>query len=232
LNGYLGSLLIGNITDGADITTLANPINPLLKTRINALLIKDGTGIDVGAPVSSLMATGFGAGSLRAPSIGTMMVRGPMAADVTVTGVGVDPTKKALGLLRVTGAVTGSDIMVTGNVGTVVVGAFRDSRMFVGYSGPDDGVGGTWAPQGFTVGTFRANGKFDDFQNSRVIATAFKSVSIANYFNSLDVNTEFGFYADVSLGLVKVMSPVKWAYNATLPTPQGPGIGWFVVQLV
>jgi hypothetical protein len=231
LNGYLGSLLIGNITDGADVTTLANPTNPLLKTRINTLLIGDGTAIDVGAPISGLTATGFGAGSLRVPSIGTMMVRGRMKADVTVTGAGVDPTKKALGLLRVTGDVTGSDIMVNGNVGTVVVGAFRDSRMFVGYSGPDDGTG-TFAQPGFTVGTFRANGKFDDFQNSRVIATAFKSVSIANYFNSPDVNTEFGFYADVSLGKITVSTPVRWAYNASLPTPQGLGIGWFVVQLV
>jgi hypothetical protein len=120
--------------------------------------------------------------------------------------------------------------MVAGNVGTVVVGAFRDSRLFAGYTGADDGSG-TFTERA-TVTTFRANGKFDDFQNSRVIATAFKSVGITNYFNSPDVNTEFGIYADVSLGLVNVMSPVKWAYNATLPTPQGLGIGWFVVQIV
>jgi hypothetical protein len=208
------------------VTARANTLNPLLKTRINALRIGDGTAIDVGAPVSSLVATAFGAGSVTAPSVGTMVIKGDMAADVTVTGA--DPTKKALGALRVKGAVTGSDIRVAGNVGAVVVGAFRDSRLFAGYAGPDDGRGAFNLPA--TVGTFRATGKFDDFQNSRVIATAFKAVGIASFYNSPDATTEFGFYADASLGAVTVTGPVKWKYNAALPTPQA--LGHFEVRIV
>jgi hypothetical protein len=80
------------------------------------------------------------------------------------------------------------------------------------------------------VGTFRATGKFDDFQDSRVVATAFKSVSIANYFDSPDVNTEFGFYADVSLGAVTVSTPTKWRYDPARPTRQG--LGDFEVKVV
>jgi uncharacterized delta-60 repeat protein len=228
LAGYLGALTIGNILNGADIATLAGPT---LKqtTRINAVAIGAGTVIDVGAPISSLTATSFGAGSVKAPSIGALTVKGNMAADVTVSGAGVDPTKKALGVLRVKGAVTGSDIMVAGNVGAVVVGAFRDSRLFAGYAGPD-----VPDPAGFnlpaTVTTFRATGKVDGFQNSRVIATAFKSVGITNFYNSPDATTEFGFYADVSLGAISVTGPTKWKYNSALPTPQG--VGDFEVQVV
>ena len=204
--------------------------NPLARTRISARAIGDGTDITVGAPVSRLTAMSFGAGSVTAPGVGTMTVKGDLAADVTVTGAGVDPAKSALGQLRVRGAVTGSDIRVAGNVGAVAVGAFRGSRLFAGYDGPDDGTG-TFAPAGFTVGTFRATGRFDDFQDSRVIATGFRSVAIANYYDSPDVTAEFGFYADTSLGRVTVRAPVRWAYDPALPTPQTLG-DFFVVKVV
>lgn len=226
LTGYLGALTIGNIADGADITTLATT-NPKQKTRINALAVGDDTEIDVAAHVSSFTASSFGSGSLKAPSIGTMTIKGNMTADVNITGVGVDPTKRALNTLRVTGAVTGSDIFVNGNVGNVVVGAFRDSRLFAGYTGTDDGLG----TFGFaaTVTMFKSVSKTDWFQNSRVVATSFKSVSITN----LDLTNEgnyFGFYAHKSLGVINVAGPTKFHYIATLPTPQR--IDDFEMQIV
>jgi hypothetical protein len=227
LAGYLGALTIGNITNGADVITGATT-NPKQKTRINALAIGDGTAIEVGAPLGILTATAFGAGSVRAPSIGAMTVRGDLAADVTVSGVGVDPTKRALGTLRVKGAVTGCDIRVAGNVGTVIVAAFRDSRLFAGYDGPD-----VPDPTGFnfpaTVTTFRATGKADGFQNSRVIATAFKSVTISSVDSTNPAGT-FGFYADTSLGAISVISPTRWKYNPAQATPQG--VGDFEVKVV
>ena len=48
LNGYLGTLTIGNISNGADIKTLATT-NPKQKTRITTGAIGDGTAIDIGA---------------------------------------------------------------------------------------------------------------------------------------------------------------------------------------
>jgi hypothetical protein len=227
LNGYLGSLTIGNITNGADVTSGAAAV-PTQKTRISALAIGDGTAIDVGTPLSSLTATAFGAGSVRAPGIGTILITGDMAADVIVSGAGVDPTRKALGALRVKGAVTGSDIMVNGNVGSVVVGAFRDSRLFAGYTGPD-----IPDPAGFnvpaTVTTFRVTDKADGFENSRVIATAFKSVSIAS-LDATDPAGHFGFYAHASLGAIAVTGPTRWVYNPARPTPQD--LGDFEVNIV
>ena len=216
LNGYLGALVIGNVVNEADITTGATS-NPLQKTRINALAIQHGTDINVGAHVSSLTALSFGNGSFRAPSAGQIIVREVMSADVTLTGVGVDPSRYTLGALRVRGTVIDSHIEVNGHVRAVTVGSFRDSQLFAGYTGsvvPN--------PAGFTspalVGSFRTTAKFDAFQNSHVIATAFKNV----FLSSLDSTngTDFGFYADSSLGSIRVGGLLPFSYNATLPTPQ------------
>jgi hypothetical protein len=226
LAGYLGSLVIGNISNEADVVTGA-AANPAQKTRIDARAVGDGTTIDVGAPVSRLDATSFGAGSVRAPSIGALVIRGGLSADVAVTGAGVDPAGKALGRLTVTGAVTGSDIFVAGNVGPVAVGAFRDSRLFAGYAGPDDGTGTFTIPA--TVTAFRAKDLVDAFRNSRVIATNFKTVTIAGLV-STNPTSKFGFYADASLGAITVLGPTRFEYDPNLPTPQG--VDDFEVKLV
>ena len=200
LNGYLGSLVIGSINNGADITTQATT-NPKQKTRINALAIGDGSAIEVGANVSSLVATSFGASSFHAPSVGVFKVKG---------------------------VVMGADIEVAGNVGAVVVGAFRDSKLFAGYIGPD-----IPDPAGFnfpaTVTTFRCTDKTDGFQNSRVIASVFKTVTIAS-LDSTNPANKFGFYADTSFGSIKIVGQTKFKYNPALPTPQG--IDDFEIKIV
>ncbi len=231
LDGYLGALVVGNIEDGADITTLATT-NPKQKTRINALAIDDGTAIDVGANISNLMAWGFRGGSITAPSVGTIVIRGNMDADVNVTGgvgamvvtgnmtgdvniagTGINLTKKALNVLRVRGMVTDSNIMVTGNVGTVVVGSFHDSRLFAGYTGADDG-NGTFSDTPFTVTMFRSTAATDAFENSWVIAngitTAFLRSVKAN--NTDHGGNPFGFFAQKVFGHVTVVAPTPWTY--------------------
>ena len=165
---------------------------------------------------------------ITAPRIGTMIVRGNMAGDVNVTGVGVDPAKKALIALRVRGAVTGSELMVNGSVGLVRVGAFRDSNLYAGYTGALDGSGTFNKPA--VVSTFVSTSLFDGFQNSRVIANRFGTVTIANV-DETNINDEFfGFYAHQSLGTINVMSPTRWHYIPTLPTPQF--VGEFEVKIV
>jgi hypothetical protein len=79
------------------------------------------------------------------------------------------------------------------------------------------------------VTTFRVTDKADGFENSRVIANAFKSVSIA----SLDATGpagHFGFYAHASLGAITVTGPTRWTYNPARPTPQD--LGDFEVDIV
>jgi FG-GAP-like repeat/Calx-beta domain/Bacterial Ig-like domain len=199
MQAYLGSLTIGNVLNGARITTLATT-NPKQKTRINALAIGDGAVIDIGAGVSGLIATSFGASTFTAPSLSAM---------------------------RIIGAVTGGDFTIAGNVGNVVVGAFRDSLLSAGYTGADDGTGTFNSAS--TVNLFRSTSKTDGFENSRVIATNIRSALI----RSLDSNNsgnQFGFYADGSIGKVRVVGPTAFQYDASLLGP--PFLADFWVMIV
>ena len=210
-NGYLGSLVIGNIAQGADLH-LGTPTPA--EDRINALAIGDGRRLP-SAPVSSLVATSFGAGSVTAPSIGSMIVRGPMAADVTVT-VEVDPAKKALGLLRVKGAVMGSDIMVAGNVGTCGQGV------------PDRPAVRRIHRRGRRHRTFNLPATVTTSGHRQVRRLPGQPSHCHRlqvggdhqFYNSPDVTTLFGFTRR-ELGAVTVTGPAKWKYDAALPTP-GP----------
>ena len=68
-----------------------------------------------------------------------------------------------------------------------------------------------------------------DFQNSRVVATNFKSVVIQNV-DATNGGEKFGFYANNSLGSISVVGPTRFTYNTAWPTPQG--IGDFEVLLL
>ena len=227
LNGYLGSLVIGNVTNGADIVTGA-AADPLRKTRISALAIGDGTAIDVGAHVSRLDGRvvrhrlGPGPEHRDADHSGQHGRRRDRHRGRRRSG------RKALAALRVTGTVTGSDISVAGHVGTVVVGSFRNSRLFAGYAGPDVPIRRAstcrrpWGCSG-------RRARFDGFQNSYVVATAFRTVVLYG-LDAANDGTEFGFYADASLGVVSVLSPTRLRYDSVAPEPQG--VGDFEVMLV
>ena len=126
LDGYLGSLLIGNIANGADITT-GRTDNPRQKTRINALVIGDGTDINVGAGISALYTAQMGDGSVTAASIGTMVVRTSMASDITAD---------SLGALTVRGDMAG-DVNITGSVRNMFVRGNFTGDVNVGGVGVD-----------------------------------------------------------------------------------------------
>jgi hypothetical protein len=189
-----------------------------------------GAGLPVGRPALGTLVV---AGSIPdevdviAPSARRIVVRKELAGDVTIDGTGVDPTRNALGTLRVVGAARSSDISVNGNVGRVVVGAFRDSRLFAGYTGADDGQGTFNFPA--TVNVFRSNGKIDGFQDSRVIADNFKSVTITN-LDSTNLGEMFGFYAHTNLGSITVLGPTRFVYDPTFSGPQK--VGDFEVKIV
>ena len=153
-----------------------------------------------------------------------------MDDDLNISGSGVDPTKKALGTLRVKGDVIDSDIIVNGNVGIVVVGSFRGSRLFAGYGGPDipDPAGFNLAA---TVTAFRSTSKVDGFQNSRVIATAFQVGRRIASLDSTNSGGPFGFYARHQLGRHYCDRPDDGGqYQRRRPEPQG--LGDFEVKIV
>jgi hypothetical protein len=214
LGGYLGTLRIGDVRNGADILAGAWPGR---RTGIVARAIGDGTAISIAGPLRGLTAKSFGAGSVTAPSIGAITVRGDFAADVTVSGAGVAARRASLGTLSVRGMVLGSDIDVGGTVGSVTARGFVDSHLFAGYAGPDDG-GGEFSVTPATIRSFRVTGPADAYANSTVIASVLKTAVLKSVRGA---NAHpFGFIANDSITRLRVLSN-DFVYDRFWPLPQG-----------
>jgi uncharacterized delta-60 repeat protein len=216
-NGYVGTLIVGNVDNGADIRLSGAAPPKGLPTRIVAGVIGDGTDITVaGRLLGSLRATAVGVGSITAPAVGTITVTGraltkarpAISGDfksmLTISGAGVLFGAPALKRLKVAGTVSGSTISVGGNVGSVAAGSFIGSRLLAGYTGQDDGSG-SFTP-GVTVGSFAVTGKTDAFARSYVIASDFKSANLASV-KADDGGTKFGFLAHESIKHLSVTNP-------------------------
>jgi hypothetical protein len=235
LTGFVGSVVVGDVGDGANLV-LAGPA-PTAKSavKLTAGVIGSGTNITVAAPVKSLklVAVPAGGGStVTAPTIGSLIVTGAgrpgkagyvapdfRGEDVTVTGGLASARVPALGLLKVGGAVDHAVIKVAsstgsfGNVGAVAVGSFVDSELFAGYAGPADGSGAFNLPA--TVGSFTVKGKANAFARSSVVATNFGPVSLASV-DPDNAGTKFGF---VYHGLMKSLTVKSPAFQFD---PKGP----------
>ena len=129
-----------------------------------------------------------------------------MAADVTVTGVGVDPAGRPWAALRVTGDRDGQRHLAWPAMSAP---SWSDrsgtAGCSPGYTGPDmPDPAGFYMPA--TVGVFRTTSRFDGFQDSYLVATAFRTV-VLNGLDAANDGTGFGVYADASLGVVSVLSP-------------------------
>ena len=228
LTAFLGSLTIGDVKNGADITLAGAPPKLGLTTKITAGAIGDGTAIAItGAPLGRLTATSIGVGTIAAPSIGSILVKGKaktkitaaipgdFKSDITVTGVGVDPKKLALTSLSVLkGSITGSTIRVNGNVGSVTALTMDNTRLFAGYIGVDSGTGAFNFPS--TVNSVRVtgttkNGHPKAFAHSFLIASTFKSVSLASA-DTANGGIKFGVIADLVVKKMTVGEP-KFTYN-------------------
>jgi hypothetical protein len=202
LDGYLGSVTVGNITNGADIVALGANTQ---KTRITAGVIGDGTAVDLRSAISTLTATRIGMGSITAPSIGTLTVKGnakaaivgDLAADVTVSGAGLLAGKLAIGTLSVAGSVPAGTEIVAPSIGTLSVK--KDLAGTVTVSGA--GI----APTKNALGTLKVTGA--------VTGT------------TIDVSGNVG---SVTAGTF-VNSNLYAGYNATLGTFTGRTVGKFTV---
>jgi len=219
-NGYVGSITVGDVRNGADITlngTATTPKGVPRSTRITAgqILGSAATGVSditVAAPLASLTAISIGEGTITAPSVGSITVKGKKAtkttpgisgdfkSNLTISGAGVDPVKgKALKSLKVAGSVIGSTISVGGNVGLVSVGSFVNSDLFAGFSptGPSPFTG-TFSGK-FTVGPFLVKATTGGFEDSYVVATSIKNVTLASAVTD-NSGTPFGFEFHGSAG--------------------------------
>lgn len=139
LTGYLGSLTLGNVLHGADITAGAG-VRP---TRVTLGAVGDGTDVDIANVLSTFTATSFGDGSIKAQAATSITIKGnaravpanpgDFGADVTLDGVNVAVGKPTLGVLKVAGSLLATaDVDVTGKVGTVTVGTAKKGNSFAG----------------------------------------------------------------------------------------------------
>ncbi|HEX3148071.1 MAG TPA: glycosyl hydrolase family 17 protein [Gemmataceae bacterium] len=222
MSGFLGKLLIGNIGGGADITingsVPAKPKNASVK--ITAGVIGDGTDILIpNAPLGNLTAISVGSGGMivtpYAGSIKTIGSKkagnlGDFRSNITITGVGVSAKTLALKTLKVLGGAFGITVKVAsgtgtvGDVGSVSVGSFDNSRLFAGYSGPDDGSGSF--NLGSTIGSFTVTSKSGDFGHSNVIADKIGNVMLSSV-NQVNGGVKFGFLYHSLLKSLLVKSP-------------------------
>jgi subtilisin-like proprotein convertase family protein len=209
VTGVVGTVIAGafdgSLTAGG-LTTMS------VKGNMDGDLTLTGTGVAVGRPALSILTVSgqvLDGADISAPSIGTISVKGLMHGDVTVSGVGVAAGKPALKTLRVTGAISGSDILVNGNVSLVQASSFQDSRLFAGYTGPDDGSG--TFNQLATVTTFNLTGPNGAYDNSTAIAAYFKTVTLAS-IQPDNGKVDFGFLAGETIGSLRVKAPQPFAY--------------------
>jgi hypothetical protein len=222
LTGFAGLIAVGDVTNGADVELLGPAPSAKSATQISAGAIGDGTDIHLAAPLGSLTAVAVGKGTIEAPSVGSIIVKGQRASktkpfvtgnfesNLTVAGAGQASAKvPALKSLRVAGNVTGAIIEVGGgsgtfgDVGSVSVGSFVNSDLFAGYSGLADGSGTFNLPS--TVRSFAVTGTTNAFASSYVIASNIKSVSLASA-QTENGGTADGFVFHISFGPLKVKS--------------------------
>ena len=151
------------------------------------------------------------------------MARGDFAGNVTADGTGISPDPRliipALKTLYVGGRVTNSTIRLgsgagtTGNVGSVSVGGFENSRLFAGY---DEGSAAFNLRS--TLGTFTVRGIRNTaagFDNSFVYAFNFRNVLLVRS-DTDNGGTGFGFTFGGTFGcLTLVNAPaVKKTFKA------------------
>lgn len=247
INGFVGSLAVGAIPNGGDIALAGPPPKAGQTMKITAGVIGDGTDISIaGAPLGSLTAISVGAGSIVAPSVGTIIIKGKPKAgaipaipgdfksNLTIAGTNLAPKVPALKLLHVAGAVSGSTITVgsgagtNGDVGAITVGSFVNSTLFAGYTGPTDGSGTFNLPS--TIGTFTVSGASKAFAHSYVIATNFNNVSLATV-DPDNSGTKFGFLYRTNMKALKVKS-TGFIFNPVGTPEQDMQPGDFYVKKV
>jgi parallel beta-helix repeat protein len=233
LSSFLGSLTIGDIRNGADITlTGAPPAKPKSPgTKLTVGQIFDNTDIAItGAALANLKAIAVGDGTITAPYVGTISVTGKAKtknaiaipgdfnSDLTITGVGVPEKTLALKSLTAKGTATNIKIAVgglagtVGDVGKVSFGSFLNSRLFAGYSGLDDGS--TPFNLSSTIGSFTVTGKDKAFAKSYVIASNILGASLKSA-DTANGGTKFGFVFNSTFKKLTVGTP-KLKYDAKL----------------
>lgn len=234
VTGHVTSLTAGAFNSGSfdansiGTITINGNVSRAIVGNLAAPITLSGVGVAAGKfSATSLSVSGSVqvGGNITAPAIGSITVTQDFLANLNLSGVGILPLKNVLNTLTVKRTVQGANLNVDGQVGSVSVQNFRDSNLFVGYTGPVDGSG-TFDSFG-TLTKFTTTGLTDSFQNSNVIAVNVGDVTL----RSIDTTnpTKFGVIGGDFIKTVKSTTPV-FAYNVLGSGTQG--VGDFEVKLV
>ena len=138
-DGYIGSIQLHNIIDGADI--LMSGAGPAGGVSVLVGSIGEGTDIHLGSGVLYLSASEWIGGSLNTPWVSSLLINGGYQDGVIVAGnFGANVTLtdgdlwgSSLQYAYVAGSVTGGQWDLSGNAGTIyVVGDVTDNTMGFG----------------------------------------------------------------------------------------------------
>jgi len=216
VSGYLKLLAVHDILNGASVIAGGDTNND---TKIIAHDI-NGATIDVTSRIASLMAARFVGGTINAPHLGKMVLKGDKRngipgdcdAAITLSGVGVPSNQNTLGALMASGAISNTSINVAGNVGHIVAAQMMDSTVYVGFTPTDPSnpmLGGTFVP-GLYLESLSILSKVDGFANSDVAAEIIDNVHLASVVTD-NGGLPFGVQANQSIALVVTKTPpFKW----------------------
>jgi len=234
LGGYLGSLAIHDLADGASIIAAGVPAE---KTKLTMHVIGDGGKICLGSALAALNAARIGTCAITAPSAGALSIKGEkkqgitgdFLGSVTLDGLGVEPGKLTLSKFSAAGAVMGAVLDVSGNIGSVSAAQILMSAIFAGFIPQDDQAplsGGVFDPIA-SIKSVKATGASDSFVASFVVAGSIGSV----VFNSAVIDNggvAFGILIGPggTLKSAKIKSPV---FTSIVPGAGDQSIGDFHV---
>ena len=218
ISGYLKQLRVHDILNGAAVTA-GGAVDQ--GTKIVAHNI-DGATIDVGSRIQTLQAARFGAGTINAPRIAKMSIKGDRhngipgdcEAAFELSGDGVPAGGSTLGTLVVAGAITNTSINIAnGNVGSVAAAEMVDSTIYVGFTPGDPNnplLGGTFVPD-LRLGSLSVKSSVNGFANSVVVAAIIGGVHLGSVLAD-NGGLSFGVLANQSISSVTVKTPsFKWS---------------------
>jgi hypothetical protein len=145
LSGFMGSLTVHDLLDGADVKGggLATQF-----TKIRAHDIGNGSDFLFSDAIKSFTAARMGDGQIVASSLGSLSIKGDshlgisgdFSADVTLSGAGVLAGKNTLNKMSVKGLFQEAWISVQGEVGTIQLGSVATNHGGVNFGVMAQGV--------------------------------------------------------------------------------------------
>jgi hypothetical protein len=217
IDGAVGPVTVKRNIDLTDITVSddANPFNgtptvgSIASVTAGAIRRSVVTAADA---IPKITAGSWSGGSLTADRVDQVKVTGDGNFNLTLRGQRLAAGAKVLGKLTVRGGISQSNWQLGGNVGSVSVGSFVNSRLWVGYypvfpdANPVDGHG-SYALDLFTLDSFKTTSRVASFSGSSIVVDRAGSVVLSSIATDAAL-APYGIAIGHGYGLVRVRGKV------------------------